>query len=117
MIFDFDKIEQVSIPNFKGGKKCAKMQQYLDENARILRGVLEPGASIGIHTHENNSEIVYSVSGEVVVSMDGETELLKPGMVHYCPMGHTHGMVNKGKEDFVMIAVVPEHRNSNLPHN
>jgi len=42
--------------------------------------------------------------------MDGKTEILKPGTVHYCPMGHSHGMVNKGTEDFVMYAVVPNHK-------
>ena len=42
--------------------------------------------------------------------MDGKKEILKPGTVHYCPMGHSHGMVNKGTEDFVMYAVVPNHK-------
>ncbi len=110
MLMDFEKIEQDVIMNFKGGEKYAKMQQHVDDNVRILRGVLVPGASIGIHTHECNSEIVYGVSGEAVVTMDGKKEILKPGMVHYCPMGHTHGMKNEGEEDFVMIAVVPEHK-------
>ena len=40
----------------------------------------------------------------------GKKEILKPGTVHYCPMGHSHGMVNKGTEDFVMYAVVPNHK-------
>ncbi len=32
---------------------------YNDENMRILYGVLEPGASIGIHEHTDNSEEVF----------------------------------------------------------
>ena len=30
-------------------------------------------------------------------------------MCHYCSMGHTHGMENKGDEDLVIFAVVPNH--------
>ena len=61
------------------------------------------------HTHEKNSETVYCISGEATIIMDGKTEILKPGMCHYCPMGHTHGMENKGDEDLVIFAVVPNH--------
>lgn len=110
MIFEYDNIEWKSIPNFNGGEKCADMKSYLDDNNRFLLGKLEPGASIGIHTHEINSEIVYALQGQVVVTIDGETEILKAGCAHYCPMGHTHGMKNESDEPFIMFAVVPFHK-------
>ena len=109
MIFEYDKMEWKSIANFNGGEKCADMKSFLDENNRILMGKLEPGASIGIHTHEGNSEIVFAVSGEAVVTMDGKKEILRAGTAHYCPMGHTHGMKNESDQPFVMFAVVPFH--------
>ena len=109
MIFEYDKMEWKSIANFNGGEKCADMKSFLDENNRILMGKLEPGASIGIHTHEGNSEIVFAVSGEAVVTMDGKKEILKAGTAHYCPTGHTHGMKNESDQPFVMFAVVPFH--------
>lgn len=110
MIFDYDGMEWKSIPNFNGGELCADMKSYLDENNRFLMGKLEPGASIGIHTHENDSEIVYALQGEAVVTMDGEKEILKAGCAHYCPMGHSHGMKNESDETFIMFAVVPRHK-------
>lgn len=110
MIFDYDKVDWKSIPNFNGGELCADMKSFLDENNRILLGKLEPGASIGYHTHENNSEIVYALQGEAQVTIDGITEVLKAGTAHYCPMGHSHGMKNVSDKPFVMFAVVPFHK-------
>jgi len=109
MIFDYEKMDWKSIPNFKGGELQADMKSFLDENNRILVGKLEPGASIGYHTHEIDSEIVYALQGEVEVTMDGEKEILKAGMAHYCPQGHSHGMKNVSDTPFVMFAVVPVH--------
>ena len=107
MIFDYDNMEWNSIPNFKGGEKCADMKSYVDSNNRILVGKLEPGASIGMHTHETDCEIVYALQGEAVVTIDGVKEVLKAGTAHYCPMGHTHGMKNESNAPFIMFAVVP----------
>ncbi len=109
MLFNFDDMEETIIHNFNGGKNDTKAKMFIDENVKILYGTMEPGSSIGLHTHEKNSESVYCISGEATVTMDGKTEILKPGMCHYCPMGHTHGMENKGDEDLVIFAVVPNH--------
>ena len=35
-------------------------------------------------------------------------ESLEAGDCHYCPKGHTHSLINVGKEDLVFFAVVPE---------
>ena len=63
MIVDFDNIKETVIRNFYGGEKqlCAKM--YVDDKNKILRGRLVPGASIGEHTHETGSEVIFILSG------------------------------------------------------
>ncbi len=109
MLFEYDKIPETVIPNFKGGEKEAIAKMYSDGLNRIMLGRLKPGASIGLHTHETNSEIVYIISGRGIVIIDGETEELYPGICHYCPKGHTHTMINNREdEDLVIFAVVPE---------
>ena len=110
MVFNFDDMEDTVIPNFYGGEKQISAKTHIDNNVKIMKGTLISGASIGIHTHEDNSEVVFALSGEAVVIMDKEEKILKPGCVHYCPMGHSHGMRNEGEEDFVMYAVVPNHK-------
>ena len=58
MVNDYNQMEWAANPAFKGGEGalCAKM--ITDELNKILLGRLEPGSSIGLHTHEDSSEIM-----------------------------------------------------------
>ena len=49
MLLDFENMEETVIHNFNGGEKDTRAKMYNDENMKILYGVLEPWASIGIH--------------------------------------------------------------------
>jgi len=109
MILDFSHIPLTINPNFKGGEKEYKANMFVDENNKIMLGHLESGASIGYHMHEDNSEIIYLLQGEGHVLYDDGEEILHPGQVHYCPKGHSHSLINRGKETLVFVAVVPEH--------
>ena len=108
MIIDLKNQQAEVFQNFKGGEKslCAKM--YSDDKNRIIHGVLESGATIGIHTHETNSEVIYILKGRGKVLIDGEYESVEAGVCHYCPKGHTHSLINDSTEDLVFLAVVPE---------
>ena len=109
MILSFDELPEKVIPRFHGGEKEARARAFADSRNRIMLGTLVPGASIGPHRHETGSEIVYIISGTGTAWMDDGTETLRPGVCHYCPMGHEHGMINDGDEDLVIFTVVPEH--------
>ncbi|MGN0301266.1 MAG: cupin domain-containing protein [Anaerotardibacter sp.] len=50
---------------------------------------------------------MYILSGEATFVCDGETEVVVPGQVHYCPKGSTHSLINNGAEDLHFFAVVP----------
>ncbi len=107
MILNFDAIDEQVIPNFKGGEKQLKTHLYADEACKIMRASLEPGASIGLHTHETDSEIVFMLKGTGVVLNDGEREILPAGSCHYCPNGHSHSLRNESSEVIEFYAVVP----------
>lgn len=107
MLLNFEEMEEVVIPNFNGGEKYIRAKMFNDGKVRILYGILEPGASIGMHEHTENSEEVYCISGVAKVYIDDEVEILKPGMAHYCPKGHRHSMKNEGEEDLIIFAAVP----------
>ncbi|MDE7199339.1 MAG: cupin domain-containing protein [Lachnospiraceae bacterium] len=109
MILDFEKIEEQVIPNFKGGEKAIKSHMYTDETCKIMRASLEPGATIGVHTHETNSEIIFMLKGTGVVLYDDGREVLAAGNCHYCPKGHSHSLRNESDEVIEFYAVVPEH--------
>jgi len=106
----FDQMPDTVLPRFKGGEGQLVARMHSDENGKILRGLLAPGCTIGLHTHEGSSEMIYILSGTGKVLCDGEYEELAPGVCHYCPEGHAHGLINDSGEDLVFFAVVPEHR-------
>lgn len=109
MKLDFSQIPETVLVNFKGGEKSVRASMYVDSLNRIMRGSLEPGASIGSHCHETSSEIIYVISGQgKAVFGDGSEEIVNAGDVHYCPKGTTHSFVNDGEETIQFLAVVPE---------
>ena len=81
---------------------------YVDESIKIMRGKLIPGASIGLHTHQGTSEIIYVLSGVGTMICDGKEEILNPGEAHYCPENSSHTFMNKTEEDLIFFAVVPK---------
>lgn len=109
MIIDYGKIEEKSISNFKGGEKIFNVKMFADENNKIMMGRLEPEASIGLHTHLGNSEIILILEGKGKVLYNGEYLPLKAGDVHYCPMGQKHSLINDSNEELKFFAVVGEH--------
>lgn len=108
MIINFSDIEETIIPNFRGGEKIVVSHMFVDKNNKIMYGCLEPGASIGLHTHDTSSEIIYILNGTGKVLYDGEYESVSEGLCHYCPKGHSHSLINDSKSDLVFFAVVPE---------
>ena len=108
MRIDFSAMEEQIVPHMKGGEKEFAVKTYNDGLNKIMVGRVAPGASIGVHTHETSSEIVYVISGSGKAVYDGGTDVLTPGVCHYCPKGPSHGIYNDGTEDLVVFAVVPE---------
>lgn len=108
MIIDLKNMQAEVMPNFKGGEKELSAKMFFDGTNRILHGVLESGASIGVHTHETNSEIIYILKGKGTVLYNGEYENVEEGMCHYCPKGHTHSLINNSDSPLEFFAVVPE---------
>ena len=108
MFIEFDKIEESVMPHFQGGEKETFGRIFADDLNRIMKGRLEPGASIGMHTHEVNSEILYVLSGTATMLYDDGKEELASGSVHDCPKGHSHSLINTGSEPLIFLAVVPK---------
>ena len=110
MVFDFNKLESRKYENFKGGEKYVDAVMYADDNNRIMQGVLPKGGSIGLHTHQGTSEVIYVLKGELKAYYDGKEELLTEGMCHYCEEGHQHTLINESDEEAQYFAVIPNHK-------
>ena len=109
MIIDFNEIQEVANPQFKGGEGDTMFRTYNDGQNKIMCGRLEPGCSIGYHSHETNSEIIYILGGAARCLYDDSEGRLVPGQCHYCPKGHSHSLSNASTtEPLLFFAVVPE---------
>lgn len=108
MIIDFNKVEEQIIPNFKGGEKEYAARMLFDGKVRIMKGRLIPGSSIGLHTHDTSSEVIFMTKGTATLIYQGEKTELHEGQCHYCPKGHTHSMINNTDADIEFSAVVAE---------
>lgn len=100
--------EKKLLPNFNGGAGVFEADMFTDELNKILKGRLVPGASIGLHCHETSSEIIYVLSGNGKMILDGEESRLKAGDTHYCKKGQSHTFINDTNEDIIFFAVVPQ---------
>ena len=109
MKIQFDQIPEVVTPNMRGGLGEVAGHTFLDGDNRIVRGILRPGSTIGLHTHDTNSEIIYILAGTGKVLCDGVYEPLAAGDCHYCPRGYEHSLINDSDGDLAYFAVIPQH--------
>ncbi len=109
MVINFDEYPVVVKSQFKDGNKDYLVQTFEDKDNRIMHGRLEPGASIGLHLHEENSEVYYILKGKAELIYDDTRETVLPGQAHYCPVGHSHSLMNNGDEDLEFLAIVSRH--------
>lgn len=67
---------------------------------------LQPGASIGYHVHENDSETYYIYSGTGEFNDNGAVRTVQAGDVAFTGSGEGHGIKNIGKEPLELIALI-----------
>ena len=115
MTIKFDEMEVSVMPNFKGGEKEFAANMFFDGTNRNFKGRLIPGASIGVHTHDDSCEVIFILEGNGTIlerepgAEDLTTREVTAGDCLYCPKNHTHSLINTSDEtDLVFYAVVPK---------
>lgn len=106
MLLNFDEMIETANPGFKGGEGTFYTKIQDDGINKILMGRLPQNASIGMHTHIPDSEIMYFLEGEGTIIFDGDKLPVRAGQSHYCPKGHDHTLINTGSQDLKFFAVI-----------
>lgn len=95
----------------RGGEGSIDMTALFTEKIPHLRMLniaqLEPGASIGLHKHEAESEVYFVLEGECTVFDEGEYKLMRSGDAHLCRDGGEHMMKNTGTGLLRVLAIIP----------
>ena len=103
--------QKISIREYmRGGKKHVKLaalSNQLPENARLFSVLtLIPGASIGYHEHEGETEMFYFLEGCGRVRDDDKYFDVNSGDSMATFSGHGHAVENTGDCDLVILAVI-----------
>lgn len=113
MTIKFDEMDITILPEFKGGEKELAANMFFDGTNRIFKGRLIPGATIGMHTHDDSCEVIFVLEGNGTIvekepgCEEAQTRSVGAGDCLYCPKGHTHSLRNTSSEgDLVFYAVV-----------
>lgn len=106
MKIDFNELSEMTIPGMNNGTGEMTVKMYNDEKYRIVPTVIHIGGSIGIHTQNSGDDLNYIISGTGKAICDGNEEKLHPGVMHICPKGSQHTIINTGSDDLVMITIV-----------
>ncbi len=98
--------------DFRGGKGEVRFDHFMDIDMAqgagrlFVKTTIPPGASVGIHKHEGDSEVYYILDGKAKLHDNGVDLEVGPGDVNFCPDGGCHGIENIGSGDLTYIAVI-----------
>lgn len=82
------------------------VRMYNDEKYRIISTVIHAGGSIGLHMQSSGDDMNYILSGTGKAICDGVEEKLSAGMMHICPKGSEHSIINTGDDDLITLTIV-----------
>ena len=94
------------------GKGLIHVKDLTDKEGLYNHGRLftqttvNPGCSIGYHTHEHETEFYYIIKGEAVFNDNGKEVLLHAGDIGATGYGEGHGLENRTDEPVEMIALI-----------
>lgn len=94
----------------RGGKKHVEhteLSARLPERVRLFNVLtLIPGASIGYHVHENETELFYFIEGNGRVQDDDSFFDVSAGDSMATFNGHGHSVENTGDNNLVILAAI-----------
>ncbi|MBV9832605.1 MAG: cupin domain-containing protein [Marmoricola sp.] len=105
--------------NLYDGSRVLGLERYFADSSRlgssVMRYHFEPGASEGMHRHDAEAadsctpddadEFYLVVSGELVMTIDGERTTLAAGDAAYAPARSWHGIANESDAPAEMVLV------------
>jgi mannose-6-phosphate isomerase-like protein (cupin superfamily) len=96
--------------HMRGGNDTVELTALAGAIPRNLRMFslirLAPGASVGYHVHEKETELYYFLSGSGVADDNGVRVPISAGDTMSTADGFGHAIKNTGDEDLVFVAVI-----------
>jgi mannose-6-phosphate isomerase-like protein (cupin superfamily) len=89
----------------KPGEKAQTIKIAEDDTISLLVLRVTEGVWIKPHIHKTHNETVYVIKGTAQMLIKDKWVDLKPGSLHFNPMGKVHSFKNTGNEPAVIISI------------
>ncbi len=112
MIIKKEDLKVANVDKLQNGIGSTKITHITDIEGLCQKGrlfsimELEPGCSVGSHTHNNDFELYYILEGEGEVTDDGVVKKIYPGDVMVTHNGHEHSLKNSGESTLKWVALI-----------
>lgn len=114
MIMNFSQRKPIIEMCAEGGSGKLTLDKLLSkpnapESVRMYaKASLEPGASVGYHVHNGESETYFILSGRGEYNDNGKVIEVSAGDVTFTPSGEGHGIKNTGFAPLEFMALIIE---------
>ena len=101
--------------NMRGGTGTVRIEHYwkkgdlLAKTRLCAKLILEPGASIGPHSHDQEEEVYIVLRGRGRVTDAGSAVEIGPGDSVLTGNGASHAVENSGAEPLEMVAFIAQY--------
>lgn len=117
MHLNFNDFEVTVMKNMRGGKNEVYIRKspYLLDNMKMYAQITIPcGASIGMHSHTEDEEVITVIKGEGLLRINDQSYVIKQGDISLTKKNHFHSIENNNDEDLVLLAVINYLKEENL---
>ena len=100
------------VTNRFGGNGEVKFTKIIEKDDFQGKGrlfaitTIEPGCSLGLHTHTGEMEAYYILRGQGTVNDNGAETLVGPGDVVLTKDGESHAIANTGDTTLELVALI-----------
>lgn len=112
MIRRKEEMKRIPRPQMRGGDGTVFLDEILRPEELMGHGrmfslvTLEPGCSVGEHSHTGEAELFYILDGEVQGTDDDVSVSLYPGDLMVTGHGHRHSVRNNGFKAVHILALI-----------
>ncbi|HYA14329.1 MAG TPA: cupin domain-containing protein [Syntrophales bacterium] len=112
MIRRSDEMREEHINELKKGKGVVRLFHLLEKEELSGRGrlcareIIEPGNSVGYHSHEGDFELYYVLEGEGILNDNGFETTVRKGDVVRTGNGESHSVKNIGDKNLELITII-----------
>ena len=113
MVKKQEEMKKIVVEHARGGLGFIEQLHFFQQEEMNTKNVkmfakltINPGNSIGEHSHDDDEEVIYVLKGKGTFYDNGVKKELLPGMAAITGGGKSHSIVNEGDEPLEFIALI-----------